>query len=102
MRGNVDHSVFFCFPFGSLSPEAAAAAEGLLRLVHGDETERSSSHSEPCLRCLTPQAAPLPSVAIPTAPLLNRAADAVPEANGIRPPTAAFALPSYRGPPEIR
>ena len=103
LRGNVDYSAFFCFPSGSLSPEASAAAEGLLRLVHSDQTEeRPSSRSEPCLRCLTPQAAPLPAVAMPTAPVFHRAADAAPEADGILPTMAAFALPSYRGPPGIR
>ena len=103
LRGNVDYSAFFCFPTGSLSPEAAIAAEGLLRLVEGEQApERPSSDSEHCLRCLTPQAAPLPAVAVPTPPVFHRAADAAPVTNDIRPAKPAFALPSYRGPPGIR
>ena len=103
VRGNVDYSAFFCFPSGSLSQEAATAAEGLLRLVEGEQVpERSSSGSEPCLRCLMPQAAPLPAVAMPAPPVFHRAADPAPVANDVRPARPAFTLPSYRGPPGIR
>ncbi len=103
LRGNVDYSTFFCLPFGPLSAEAAAAAEGLLELVGEDRApEHSSSRSEPCLRCLTPQAAPLPVTTTPVAPVFRSTAYAVPHARTTLLTPPAFALPSYRGPPGIR